>query len=264
MNHSLNSLTSRFRQDRIFWIIIATLGVAYLLLVAKVGLQFVFVLLGLLMAITVHEFSHAWSANYLGDPTARFLGRVSLNPLRHLDPMGTVMMLITTLTGVGIGWGKPVPVTPYRLRYGSRRGHALVALAGPASNLILATALGLIVRAMVALLPPLMESMAASTANVVLVVFDALWIIAQTNIVIAVFNLLPIPPLDGHAVLLGALSFSRSQLAWRISTFIERIAAMGPMLFIGILIITQLLGLNLLGALIMPPTRWLSRIILGL
>ena len=92
----------------------------------------------LLVAFPVHEFSHAWAAYKLGDSTARYQGRLSLNPIRHFDPIGgTILAISVLLAGIGIGWAKPTPVNPYNLRYG-RRGETLVAVAGPLSNLVMA------------------------------------------------------------------------------------------------------------------------------
>jgi len=95
-------------------------------------------LVGLVIGITVHECAHAWSANELGDPTARYKGRVTLNPIAHLDPMGSLLMLYSLLGGFGIGWGKPTPVNPLNLKYGPRLGLAIVSAAGPISNIVVA------------------------------------------------------------------------------------------------------------------------------
>lgn len=247
---------AKLRRDRVFWLIVVGLFAAYALLRVQGNLLFNLLAVGvtlisLLVAITIHECSHAWAADKLGDPTARLMGRVSFNPLVHLEPTGAVMMLITTLTGFGIGWGKPVPVNPYRLRYGVRRGNALVALAGPASNLLLATCLGLLVRLASALLPSLGT------------LYFLLSFIIQINIVIAMFNLLPIPPLDGHSVLLGLLSLSHSKWAWRVSEFIAGLARYGSMILIGLIFLSQFLNLRFLDYLIGVPSSFFYRIIMG-
>jgi Zn-dependent protease len=137
----------------------------------------------LLVSLTVHEMAHAWSADRLGDPTARLLGRITLNPVAHADPIGTVLFpLIALVTGAPlIGWAKPVPVDVRRLP-NQYRDFVLVAAAGPASNIILAVGSALIV--MAAPLPPPLGTF-----------FER----------IAVFNMLPIPPLDGGNVLSGLL-----------------------------------------------------------
>ena len=100
--------------------------------------QIVFFLLALVLSISVHEFSHAWSAYELGDGTARSLGRLTLNPIKHFDPIGALMILFMAFAGWGIGWGKPVPVNPYNLRTNPRVGMGLTAAAGPFSNLVMA------------------------------------------------------------------------------------------------------------------------------
>ncbi|NLG51104.1 MAG: site-2 protease family protein [Chloroflexi bacterium] len=207
-----------------------------------------FTLLGLVVAITVHECAHAWTADRLGDPTARQMGRVSLNPIVHLDPLGSVMMLVTAITGVGIGWGKPVPVSSYRLKYGSRLGGGLVSLAGPVSNVSFAVVLGLIWRLM-----PFVPYLST-----------ALFVISLVNITIAMFNLLPLPPLDGFGVLMGLLSVFRGQWAWKLSEWFGQLQRFGPMLLILELVVTQFMGIPVLGWLIGPPTRFFQRVILGI
>ncbi len=238
----------RLGRDKTFWIVVGGLFLLYGIF--RLGVVGLLTTVGaLLVAITVHECAHAWAAEQLGDPTARLMGRVSLNPLVHLDPMGTVMMAVTAVMGMGIGWGKPVPVSPHRLRYGPRLGNGIVALAGPAANLLTALALGLVLR----LLPGSLFGVGGMLATV-----------AFTNIVIAMFNLLPIPPLDGHSVLLGLLSLSRSRIAWQVSQFMLTLQRQGPMVLIFVIILTQLAGFNLIGWLIGPPTRLLFRIIAGI
>jgi Zn-dependent protease len=144
----------------------------------------------LLVSLTVHEMAHAWSADRLGDPTARLLGRITLNPVAHADPIGTVLFpLIALVTGAPlIGWAKPVPVDVRRLP-NLYRDFVLVAAAGPASNIIMAVGSALIVMA-VPLPPPLGTF------------FERMVIV---NVLLAVFNMLPIPPLDGGNVLSGLL-----------------------------------------------------------
>ena len=238
----------RLGRDKTFWIVVGGLFLLYGIF--RLGVVGLLTTVGaLLVAITVHECAHAWAAEQLGDPTARLMGRVSLNPLVHLDPMGTVMMAVTAVMGMGIGWGKPVPVSPHRLRYGPRLGNGIVALAGPAANLLTALALGLVLR----LLPGSLFGVGGVLATV-----------AFTNIVIAMFNLLPIPPLDGHSVLLGLLSLSRSRIAWQVSQSMLTLQRQGPMVLIFVIILTQLAGFNLIGWLIGPPTRLLFRIIAGI
>ncbi len=137
-------------------------------------------LLSLLIAITVHEFAHAWVANLRGDPTAKAMGRLTLNPLAHLDPLGTTLLLIT-----GFGWGKPVPVDPFNLS-DPDKDMALVSLAGPGANLFLAFLAGLLSH-----LPFIHSSPQA---------FSSIYILVYLNLILAVFNLLPFYPLDGSKI----------------------------------------------------------------
>ena len=144
----------------------------------------------ILICFPVHECAHAWMADRLGDHTGRLRGRISLNPLRHLDYMGTVMLLLA-----GIGYAKPVPVNPAHFK-NRKRDMAITAAAGPLSNLLMAVLFLLIMRA-VPMLP-----LGRETANLVL---QLLTYAAYINVSLAIFNLLPIPPLDGSKVLAAVL-----------------------------------------------------------
>ncbi|RJF71832.1 site-2 protease family protein [Deinococcus cavernae] len=156
-------------------------------------LLFVIVAGVLLLSLTFHEFAHAYTAYKLGDPTPKQMDRVNLNPLKHLDPLGTIMLLVA-----GFGFAKPVPINPYRV---GRWGMFWAVAAGPLSNLLIALVCGLIMK----VLPRevLVETNVAGQAQLSFVGL-ALITILGTNIVLAVFNLIPIPPLDGSR-LLGAL-----------------------------------------------------------
>ena len=150
----------------------------------------------LIGSLTFHEAAHAWTANKLGDPTARMLGRLSLNPAVHIDVIGTIVFpLMALMTGVPlIGWAKPVPVDMRYLQH-PRRDFAIVALAGPVSNLLLATAGALIVN----LLPDAVLGPGGAFVG------RALFQFVVVNVLLAVFNMIPIPPLDGGNVLIGIL-----------------------------------------------------------
>jgi Zn-dependent protease len=153
----------------------------------------------LIFSIVIHEFSHGWVAYYLGDPTAKHLGRLTLNPLPHIDLMGSVLLpfiLLITNAGFIIGWAKPVPYNPYNLR-DQKNGEMLVALAGPASNLLLAVIFGVAIRIL------LLQGIDPS--NSIILFFS---IIVFYNILLAVFNLIPIPPLDGSKILFHFLPYS--------------------------------------------------------
>ncbi|MEP7166714.1 MAG: site-2 protease family protein [Candidatus Woesebacteria bacterium] len=144
-------------------------------------LEFLLVAGALIVSLTIHEFSHALVAEKLGDPTPRLQGRISLNPLVHLDPLGTVAMLL-----VGFGWGKPVMFDPYNLR-NPKRDAALIAAAGPVSNILLATTLSILLHLI----------------SMPLFIQEVLGFVIATNVGLAVFNLIPIHPLDGGKILIG-------------------------------------------------------------
>ncbi len=164
----------------------------------------------LLFSLTVHEMAHAWTADRLGDPTARLLGRVSLNPIVHADLIGTIVFpLIAMVSGAPlIGWAKPVPVSPRQLR-SPRRDYVLVAAAGPVSNLLLAFVAALVLAALP--ISPVHRGEANVSAPIAAFLSQAM----RLNVLLAVFNMVPIPPLDGGNVLAGllpyrlALSFNR-------------------------------------------------------
>jgi Zn-dependent protease len=154
----------------------------------------------LLVAFPVHEFSHAWTAYRLGDSTARWQGRLSLNPIVHFDPIGGSLLAISIiLAGIGIGWAKPTPVNPYNLRYG-RRGEALVAVAGPISNLIMAVIVAIPLR--IILSDPAMLATVRSS-GISVFVLNVAYLFVEIDVLLMIFNLLPIPPLDGWHALLG-------------------------------------------------------------
>jgi Zn-dependent protease len=154
----------------------------------------------LLVVLPIHEFAHALSANLLGDPTAKYRGRLTLDPRAHFDPVGGLFIIITILIGFGIGWAKPTPVNPANLR-GGRSADALVAAAGPLSNLILAVAAAIPLR-----------YLAATGLEVPDLVFETLAFLIFINIALMLFNFLPIPPLDGSHVMFALMD---PQTAWR-------------------------------------------------
>jgi Zn-dependent protease len=156
---------------------------------------FMIFLFAFLFSLAIHEAAHAWMADKLGDPTARLEGRLSLNPFRHLDPLGTLLTFFLIVSGSPIvfGWGKPVPFDPFNLR-NPRRDAALISLAGPASNLILATFLAVIIR-----LGHLFLGVTGFSIEMILSP------IIQLNVTWGLFNLLPLHPLDGGKVLVGFL-----------------------------------------------------------
>jgi Zn-dependent protease len=193
-----------------------------------------------LFAITLHEVAHGWVARYFGDRTAEMLGRLSLNPLRHIDPIGTVLVpgLLLAVGGPLFGWAKPVPVATSVLR-NPRRAMVLVALAGPAANLFMA-----------AVWCAVLGGIARVNGNETLDGWIALMAQAGIviNVVLAVFNLLPIPPLDGGRVLMGLLPP-------RLSASLEKIEP------VGLFIVLGLSAFGLFGWLFNPAYRVIGRII---
>jgi len=159
----------------------------------------------LLFSLTVHEMAHAWTADALGDPTGRVLGRVSLNPLVHADPIGTLLFpLVAAVSGLPlIGWAKPVPVNVSRLRR-KRRDFVLVAAAGPLSNLFLAGAAALALK-IIPVAPATIDTVSV-TAPLASIIGRAI----EINLLLAVFNMIPIPPLDGANVISGLLPIAVS------------------------------------------------------
>lgn len=155
---------------------------------------------GILLGLVFHEFAHAYAADKLGDNTPRLMGRISLNPLHHLDPVGTLMIMFA-----GFGWAKPVMTNPAKYRI-KRYGFAIVGFAGPLMNFILATIF------LIAFYAVAYFDLAANAGFLIQMLYSAAWI----NIVLGVFNLMPIPPLDGYNILkdLVLVRFFRSQTLW--------------------------------------------------
>ena len=199
----------------------------------------------LLVAFPIHEFFHALVAYRLGDSTAKYAGRLSLNPIVHFDPVGGGLLTITMLLGSFVfGWAKPTPINPYNMRYG-HRGEALVALAGPASNAIMAVAAAI----------PLRFILGSSLA-VPDLVLQVLYLFVYVNVILAIFNLLPIPPLDGSKLLFGALA---PRTVYRIRPVLEQYGFL--ILIVAILPIFG--GESLLGIVVVPVIDAIVKLLVG-
>jgi Zn-dependent protease len=196
----------------------------------------------LLCSLSVHEAAHAWAADRLGDPTARHLGRLSLNPVVHVDPIGTLLLpLVAILTGAPlIGWAKPVPVNTARLRRGAS-DFVLVAAAGPASNIAIALAASLPFRVLAGAWADVPTAGAEPFIRMMTVIF-------HVNLLLAVFNLIPVPPLDGGNILGGLLRGRLARGFDRLRPF-------------GVLVLYALLLSGALGAIIRPPYIFLARLL---
>ncbi len=175
----------------------------------------ILIIIGIILPI--HEFAHAYAAYKLGDPTAKYEGRMTLNPIAHLDLFGTILLLIA-----GIGWGKPVPVNPFNLKH--RYGETIVSLAGPLSNLLLA----LILAVISALLPESLRTFGVFNLNTLLLT------IIRFSVLLGVFNLIPIPPLDGSKILFDLLPPSYEN-------FKRNLESYGPIILL-LFFLTQLNG----------------------
>lgn len=199
----------------------------------------IFAVIVLIFSIVLHEFAHGWMANRLGDPTARFLGRLTLNPIPHIDLVGSIilpLLLIVTNSSFVVGWAKPVPYNPHNLK-DQKRDPALVALAGPAVNLLLAVIFGILIRLIISL--KLMS---------LVFMIPFFFIIVQYNLLLAVFNLIPIPPLDGSKILFAMLPYSMRN----VQEFLEQNYFLFVVLFIFV-------GFSLIS----PIITFLSRFIIG-
>ena len=197
----------------------------------------------LVTAFSVHEFAHAWTANYFGDDTPRLHGRLTLNPVAHLDLIGSLMLLLA-----GIGWAKPVPVDPYALRRRSPAALMWVSLAGPLSNFLLAVLAAAPFR-----LGWVAMDISGSAAFTLPKFLDQFVII---NISLMLFNLIPLAPLDGEKVL-------EYFLPPEMSRGFENIRPYGPMILMALLFVGPLVGINIFGYLIGYPAMFLHNLLIG-
>lgn len=226
------------------------------MLFAGIGFDLIYLLIALLVALTVHEASHALVAYWLGDPTPKNMGRLSLNPFAHLDPMGALMILV-----LGLGWGKPVRIDAGKLKPGPKIGMALVAIAGPLSNLALAAIVGLPLRLhWVSLLPQKIlqldfmpsgyQSLYFSFGNLILY---TVWL----SLALAVFNLIPINPLDGSRLW-------EIVLPTRWYYQVARFELIGLAVVIALVLSDRFLSTNILARVLIPPVGFLWRFLIGM
>jgi Zn-dependent protease len=197
----------------------------------------------LIVGFTIHEFAHAWTADYFGDDTPRLYGRLTLNPLAHLDILGSLMLLFA-----GFGWAKPVPINPYALEQRSRSAPMLVALAGPVSNLLLAITAG-VVLSIGGFQQPEVPSEFFPSLNELLS-----WFILF-NLVLFFFNLVPLFPLDGEKVLMYFLPPSGQ-------SFMESIRRYAPIPLLIAVLLLPMLGIPVLEWLVFRPAIWIADLII--
>jgi len=194
-------------------------------------LLFIITLISLLIAITIHEFSHAWAADYLGDPTPRLQGRLKLNPLVHIDNIGMLFLLF-----FGFGWGKPVEFDPYNLKE-PRKDAAMISIAGPSSNFILAIILSLLLKLFIFL-----------QLDIMIIIGGLIFVpMIQMNILLGVFNLLPIHPMDGFKIVEGILPEEKAREWASLQRF--------GMIFL-IMLIFPIGGSSMLNGILMPIVRF--------
>jgi Zn-dependent protease len=198
-------------------------------------------ILAFILGVTIHEFAHAWSAYQLGDPTAQRMGRITLNPIAHFDPIGFLGMMMIAIGWPAFGWGKPVPVNPNLLR-GHHRGMAITALAGPLSNVIIATTLAI----------PLRFGNVELTGFAETLVVQTIYI----NLFMAAFNLIPVPPLDGLKILNGFLPSFWYQ-------YIAPMERYGIIILFAVIFIGGSYGRELFNAMYVPVFNVLTDAIVG-
>ena len=209
-------------------------------------LIFIFQIPILLFTITIHELSHGLVAYMLGDDTAKRAGRLTLNPISHIDPIGLIMLFIARF-----GWAKPVPINPYNFK-NYKRDTAISAAAGPVSNFIMAILLSIVFQIITHFNPQIMNYGSMFTQFVMYQLVYAIMI----NLALGLFNLIPIPPMDGSKILGGFLSDE----AYYRYTARER---QGAQILIIILLVSMVLRLNIIGSIIMPPLNFFLRLLIG-
>jgi Zn-dependent protease len=201
----------------------------------------------LLTAFPVHEFAHAWTADTFGDTTPRANGRLTLNPLAHLDPIGSLMMILA-----GFGWAKPVPINPYVLQRRLPAAPMLVSLAGPMSNLLMAILASTPFRLGLVSVQNINQPSSTILPNISWFLFVFVYI----NLLLMLFNLIPLFPLDGEKVLDYFLPPSGQRV-------LENIRPYSPMILLVILLILPRIGIDLIGRILQPALLFLTRLLIG-
>jgi len=199
----------------------------------------------ILLALSFHEYAHAYIANKFGDDTAKQSGRLTLNPLAHLDPLGTIMIFL-----VHFGWAKPVPVNPNRLR-NPKKDMLWISAAGPLANMILALISGILLRFIFAI------GGAPNQHSIIGLLTYAVLMSLQINLALAIFNILPIAPLDGSKILFGLLPVKHEGKVY----FLERY---GPFILLGLIIFGRVTDVPILGGLIWPFVEFFSKMFAGI
>ncbi len=199
----------------------------------------------ILLALTLHEYAHGYVAYRFGDPTAKLMGRLTLNPLAHLDPFGTLMIFL-----VRFGWAKPVPVDPRYLR-NPKRDMMWIAAAGPGMNMLLALISGLLLRAMISM------GMRGQSMSIADILFMMVYLSVYINLALAVFNILPIPPLDGSRILAGILPR-------RYEPTLRMLEMRGPMILMGVILLGMFTNIHIIGRMIGPFVTFFMWVFAGI
>ncbi len=209
-------------------------------------------IIGIVSAVTVHEAGHAWSAMRLGDETARSMGRVSLDPRRHLDPFGSLLFLIA-----GFGWGKPTPVVAGNLRGDPRTGMGLVSIAGPIANLALAVILSIPLRSgALDWQPPFTAASIGVPSSAGQLFGDLVSYAVFFNLILAVFNLIPLVPLDGFKVVVAVLPRE-------VAAIFNKLERYGPWPLFGLIMLDIVAPFSVIASIVVPGVNALARLAIG-
>jgi Zn-dependent protease len=211
----------------------------------------------ILIGLALHEYAHAKMADIAGDPTPRLFGRVTLNPFNHLDPVGTIMIIVTSLTGFGIGWGRPVPMNPAKMR-NPRWDHFAAVAAGPISNLVQAAVYAVILRVLFGVAAGNANGLSGLLGDLAGPVLQFVFLGVIINLALCFFNLIPLGPLDGHWML-GTFMSEPTRMKWYLWN-----RQAGGFVFLGLIFMGQLFPeMDLIGAYLRPVTLRVFRFLAG-